>query len=134
MGRMERGLLDRPSQHHNDAEAVTSPVPLRLLDRALDREFTRACALVGAAAEAGTQVILTANAGAHPVALFWAACDARAAQLCDRYGVELLLIEEHGQVQIRIDRYQPPGPVATTRWRWLSWCHWRWPGKLGRQT
>ncbi len=120
MGNMEHGLLDRPSPHRNTPEL--SSVPLRLLDAALDRELTRACALVGRATGAGTQVILSADVGMHPVDLFWAACDTRAAQLCNQYGVELWLVEEHGQVRIRIEQYQANSPVVT-RSRWHAW--WR---------
>lgn len=122
---MERGLLDRPSPQRNTS--VRSAVPLRLLDSALDRELTQACALVGRATGTGTQVILSADVGAHPVDLFWAACDTRAAQLCNQYGVELWLVEEHGQVRIRIERYRANSPV-TTRLRWRA----RWRRWLGR--
>lgn len=120
MGNTERGLLDRPSPRRNTS--VLSSVPLRLLDSALDRELTRACALVGRATGAGAQVILSADVGAHAVDLFWAACDTRAAQLCNQYGVELWLVEEHGQVRIRIEQYQANSPVIT-RSRWHAW--WR---------
>jgi hypothetical protein len=118
---MERGLLDRPAPRRDTP--VTSPVPLRLLDHALDRDLAHACALVGAATGAGTQVILETTAGAHPVDLFWAACDARAAQLCDRYGVELWLVEEQGQIRIRIERYQADDAVVAARTGRAGW--WR---------
>lgn len=124
---MARGLLDRPSPHQDTS--VTSPIPLRLLDRALDRELTRSCALVGRASGAGTQVILSTDAGMHPMPLFWVSCNARAAELCDKYGVELLLVEEDGRVRIRIDRYQASDRVSIARSRWLGWWRWRWPGR-----
>lgn len=125
MGNMELGLLDRPSPRRNTS--VLSSVPLRRLDSTLDRELIRACALVGRATGAGTQVILSADVGAHPVDLFWATCDTRAAQLCNQYGVELWLVEEHGQVRIRIEQYQANGPVVT-RSRWHAWWR-RWLGR-----
>lgn len=123
---MTRGLLDRASSR---AEGIaTPPPPLRLLDRTLERELTAACALVGRATGTGTQVILEAAVGAHPVALFWAACDVRAAELCDKYGVELLLVEEDGRVRIRIDQYHAADPGPPPRSRWHTWRRWRWPG------
>lgn len=126
---MVRGLLDRAPAREVGVAAV--PTPLRLLDRALDRDLARACALVGGAAGAQARAILEADVGAHPVPVFWAACDVRAAELCDTYGVELLLVEEDGQVRIRIDRYHPadPGPAHPgwhARWRW-------WQGRSGRR-
>ena len=121
---MGHGLVDRASPRR-DMPAV-SPPPLRLLDRALDRELTRACVLVGRASGTLTQVILSTEVGQHPVDLLWAACDVRAAELCDEYGVEMLLVEEDGRVRIRIDRYlaSAPCPVPRSRWRrwWCRWC------------
>jgi hypothetical protein len=118
---MARGLLEQSAP--GGTVGGTPPPPLHLLDRALDRELTRACALVGEAAGAQAQVILAASAGSHPIPLLWEACNARAAQLCDQYGVELLLVEEDGQLRIRIDK--APGaarrPAAPSRW--FSW--WR---------
>lgn len=123
---MTRGLLDRAAARADGI--ATSPPPLRLLDRALDRELTDACALVGRVTGTGAQVILEATVGAHPVALFWAACDERAAELCNRYGVELLLVEEGGRVRIRIDQYHAADPGPPPRLRWRAWWRWRWPG------
>jgi hypothetical protein len=126
---MARGLLDRASSR---AEGLaTPPPPLRLLDRALDRELTDACALVGRAVGTGTQVILEAAVGAHPLPLFWAACDVRAAELCNKYGVELLLVEEDGRVRVRVDQYHAAAPGSPPRSRWYAWWRWRrsgWPG------
>lgn len=118
---MAHGLLDRAARA--DA-AATPPPPLRLLDRALDRQLTEACALVGRAVGTGTRVILEADVGAHPVPLFWAACDVRAAELCNKYEVELLLVEEDGRVRIRIDRYHATelGPPSRRgRRAWWPW-------------
>lgn len=122
---MERGLLER-STHDSPARGAP-PTPLHLLDRALDRELTRACALVGEAA--GAQVILAAPVGPHPIPLFWEACNARAAQLCDQYGVELLLVEEGGQLRIRIDKDHATAHRAASPSRWFGWWHGRRPGK-----
>lgn len=123
---MTRGLLDRASSR---AEGIAAPPPpLRLLDRALDRELTNACALVGRAVGTGTQVLLEAAVGAHPVTLFWAACDVRAAELCNKYGVELLLVEEDGWIRIRIDQYHAADPGSPSRSRRHAWWRWPWPG------
>jgi hypothetical protein len=124
-GDMVRGLLDRAPAHEDRVAPV--PPPLRLLDRALDRELARACALVGGASGAGAQVILEAAVGAHPVAVFWAACDVRAAELCDTYGVELLLVEEDGRVRIRIDQYHATDPSPRPWWGRRTW--WPWSGR-----
>jgi hypothetical protein len=125
---MGHGLVDRAAPRRELPVAVL--VPLRLLDRALERELTRACALVGRASGARAQVILATEAGPYPVDLLWAACDVRAAELCDEYGVEMLLVEEDGQVRIRIDRYLAPESASRSRWhRW--WC--RWSGGWGRR-
>lgn len=122
---MARGLLDRAASR---AEGIAPPPPpLRLLDRALDRELTAACALVGRAVGTGTRVILEAAIGAHPVALFWVACDVRAAELCNKYGVELLLVEENGQVRIRIDQYRAADPGPSSWWGRRAW--WPWSGR-----
>jgi hypothetical protein len=123
---MARGLLDRASSRAEDIAAP--PPPLRLLDRALDRELTEACALVGRAVGTGTQVILEAAVGAHPVTTFWAACDVRAAELCTRYGVELLLVEEDGRIRIRVDQYHAAALGPPSRSRRHAWWRWRWPG------
>lgn len=125
---MARGLRDRAATR---AEGIAAaPPPLRLLDRALDRDLAAACALVGRAVGPGTQVVLEAAVGAHPVALFWAACDVRAAELCDRYGVELLLVEEGGRVRIRIDQYHAADPGPPARHGRRAWWR-RWRDRLG---
>ncbi len=126
---MVRQLLDRAPAREGGVAPV--PTPLRLLDRALNRELARACALVGAASGTAAQVILEADVGAHPVPLFWAACDVRAAQLCDRYGVELLLVEENGRVRIRIDRHQANRSDAAPRSRWSLLLRWHRRGRGG---
>ena len=104
---MDPELLDRTEPRV--ATPLAPPVPLRLLDPALDRDLTLACALVGQASSADAEVILVGDAGTHPVPLYWAACNALAARLCARYGVEILLAEEHGRVRMRIERYRAPG-------------------------
>lgn len=137
---MERGLLERSAPH--GTARGTPPTPLHLLDRALDRELTRACALVGEAAGAQAQVILATSVGTHPIPLFWEACNARAAQLCDQYDVELLLVEEGGHLRIRIDKDHATARRPAPPSRWFDWWHrWRagkrrgddkWRGRIPR--
>src|SRR5262245_49592259 len=107
----DRELLTMPGPAARDVGVP--PVPLGTLDGDLDRQFARACALVAQAAPYGARADLVTTAGRHPVPQFWAACDARAAQLCNRYGVEILLVEEAGEVRIRIEHHTAPGQDAT---------------------
>lgn len=130
---MERGLLERSAP--GGMARGTPPTPLHLLDRGLDRELTRACALVGEASGAAAQVILAVDVDTHPIPLFWEACNARAAQLCDQYGVELLLVEEGGHLRIRIDKARATARRPAPPSRRFDWWHrWRAGKRRGDDT
>src|SRR4051794_36824453 len=107
---MNREVLGR-SEHLAGVAGATLPA-LAQLDGELDRRFTLACSLVGQPEGRWAQVTLVADAGERAAAQLWQACNARAAQLCSEYGVEVLLVEEEGQLRIRIERYHGPDQVA----------------------
>jgi hypothetical protein len=110
---MDREALGRPEPPTSTVE-VALPAPGHL-DGDLDRRLTLACSLVGRPEGRWAQVTLVVDASERAVPEFWDACNARVAQLCNEYGVEGLLVEEAGQVRIRIERYHGPNQADEPR-------------------
>lgn len=123
-----------------DLHLARHPVALAMLDPLLDRQLAAACRSVGDPACGCTEVAIFATLGAHDPDVYWAACDARTAELALDCGVEIWLAQEDaaGAIRIRVEPSAPPaqqagapGPGATGEgtpsrrrpalWRW--WAH-----------
>ena len=102
-------LADRPPEITLTIAAAPGP----LLDRALAWQLDWACRTVAEPARARPRVEFVVDAGGRDPDAFWRAANARAAELCWAYRVEVLLVQEGGELRIVVERHEPAESGAT---------------------
>lgn len=94
----------------DSGHAVAEPAARR--DAALEAEFATACRLVTRPVGEPTSVTLVVEAKEPGDDAFWAALNARVAELAWQYGVEIWLALDGTEIRARIRPYQPEPPPA----------------------
>ena len=102
------------ADHPPEITLTIAAAPAPLLDRALEWQLDWACRTVAEPAHGRPRVEFVVDAGERDPDEFWRAANARAAGLCWKYRVELLLVMEGSELRIAVERpaAEAAGPVA----------------------
>ena len=106
------------ASHPPEITLTIAAAPAPLLDRALDWQLDWACRTVSEPAHGQPRVEFVVDAGERDPDEFWQAANARAAELCWKHRVEVLLIMEGSELRIVVERPEsteadgPEAPVA----------------------
>ena len=103
------------ASHPPEITLTIAGAPAPLLDRALDWQLDWACRTVAEPAQGRPRVEFVVDAGERDPDEFWQAANARAAELCWKHRVEVLLIMEGSELRIVVERpetAEATGPEA----------------------
>ena len=98
---MRRDLASHPPEI-----TLTLAAPAPLLDRALAWQLDWACRTVAEPAQGRPRVEFVVDAGEQDPDEFWHAANARAAELCWKHRVEILLVQEGSELRIVVERHE----------------------------
>jgi hypothetical protein len=97
------------ASHPPEITLTIAAAPAPLLDRALDWQLDWACRTVAEPAHGQPRVEFVVDAGERDPDEFWQAANARAAELCWKHRVEVLLIMEGSELRIVVERHETAG-------------------------
>ncbi len=101
------------ASHPQEITLTIAAAPSPLLDRALDWQLDWACRTVAEPAQGRPRVEFVVDAGEQDLDEFWQAANTRAAELCWKHRVEVLLIMEGSELRIVVERHEPAEPAET---------------------
>jgi hypothetical protein len=99
------------TSHPQEITLTIAAAPAPLLDRALEWQLDWACRTVAEPAQGRPRVEFVVDAGEQDLDEFWQAANARAAELCWKHRVEVLLIMERSELRIVVERPETAEPA-----------------------